>query len=93
MSYPQPQQVFIAPSKSNIVAYLLWFFFGIIGGHKLYLKQPIQFAIYLVLGIIAITTFWIPFIGAILCAPIAIMLFIDLFIIPGRVEAINRGSK
>lgn len=94
MSYHphETQTVNFSRSKSNIVAYLLWFFFGLIGGHKLYLRQLLQFAIYFVLGVIAMFVIWIPFVGAILCAPLAILLFIDLFTIPGRVESLNRGA-
>jgi hypothetical protein len=43
MTYPpaQPVQVQIASGagKSSGVAYLLWFFLGIFGGHRFYLRQ------------------------------------------------------
>lgn len=94
MSYPsnQAQQVVIVQGKSLFVSYLLWFFLGGWGIHKLYLNQPFQFFIYLGLAIFG-SLLWLIGLGWIIHIPLVILLIIDLFTIPSRVNAINMGSR
>lgn len=93
MSYPsdRAQPVIVVHSKSLFVSYLLWFFLGGWGIHKLYLNQPFQFFIYLGLAISG-SLLWLIGLGWIFHIPLAILLIIDIFTIPSRVNAINRGS-
>ena len=69
-----------AKRKSLFVAYLLWFFFGILGFHKAYLEQPgIAWSYILCLCI--------PVLG---WALLALLLFFDIFAIPERIENLDR---
>ena len=40
----------MSKSRSGIVAYLLWFFFGIFGIHRFYLGRPVSGVIWLLTG-------------------------------------------
>ncbi len=91
MSLPQP--VYVVQQKSTLVAYLLWFFFGQLGAHKLYLRQPLQFIIYLGLATFGyLLTVFTVFGGLFFLIPLGILLFVDIFIIPGRVMKINSNQ-
>lgn len=67
--------------KSLLVSYLLWFFVGYFGVHRLYLDDFTGFLIYLILwlfswtgvGLVALFVFWI----------------VDIFLIPGLVALRN----
>ncbi len=70
--------LFEANKKTALVAYLLWFFVGILGGHNFYLKRTGVAVTQLILSItvigLAITVFWV---------------LVDAFLIPGWVRNQN----
>lgn len=78
----------VVKSKSSVVAYLLWFFFGWLGIHKFYLNAPIMGIIYLALFGVGSLTAAI-FIGYIPLFFWALLMFIDIFTIPLRVRILN----
>jgi TM2 domain-containing membrane protein YozV len=72
--------------KSTGLAYVLWFFLGGLGVHNFYLRRPL-------LALVEVACVWIGVIGAFAAPPLAllailggILLFIDLFTIPGAVR-------
>ncbi len=70
--------LFEANKKTALVAYLLWFFVGLFGGHNFYLKRTGVAVTQLILTItivgMAITIFWV---------------LVDAFLIPGWVRNQN----
>jgi TM2 domain-containing membrane protein YozV len=70
--------LFEANKKTALVAYLLWFFVGIFGGHNFYLKRTGVAVTQLILSItivgMLITVFWV---------------LVDAFLIPGWVRNQN----
>jgi TM2 domain-containing membrane protein YozV len=70
--------LFEANKKTALVAYLLWFFVGILGGHNFYLKRTGVAVTQLILSItiigLCITVFWV---------------LVDAFLIPGWVRNQN----
>ncbi len=70
--------LFEANKKTALVAYLLWFFLGLLGGHNFYLKRTgvavTQLILTLTLVGMAITIFWV---------------LVDAFLIPGWVRTQN----
>jgi TM2 domain-containing membrane protein YozV len=70
--------LFEANKKTALVAYLLWFFVGLFGGHNFYLKRTGVAVTQLILSItvigILITMFWV---------------LVDAFLIPGWVRNQN----
>lgn len=70
--------LFEANKKTAIVAYLLWFFLGMFGGHNFYLKRTGVAVAQLILSITlvgaVVTVFWI---------------LVDAFLIPGWVRTQN----
>jgi TM2 domain-containing membrane protein YozV len=70
--------LFEANKKTALVAYLLWFFLGIFGGHNFYLKRTGVAVTQLILSItligMLITVFWV---------------LVDAFLIPGWVRNQN----
>jgi len=74
--------------KSMAVAYLLWFFLGSPGIHKFYLNQTGQGILYLCLFLTGWATVWF-LIGIIPLVILGILLIIDIFLIPGRVNHLN----
>jgi len=77
-----------ANKKSVAIAYLLWFFFGMLGVHRFYLSQTgTGLAIlFLTLGSILLMTVGIGFFTIFI--PI-IWVFIDIFLIPGMARQYN----
>jgi TM2 domain-containing membrane protein YozV len=67
-----------ANKKTALVAYLLWFFLGLFGGHNFYLERTGVAVTQLILSItlvgMAITIFWV---------------LVDAFLIPGWVRRQN----
>ena len=70
--------LFEANKKTALVAYLLWFFLGVFGGHNFYLKRTGVAVTQLILSItligMLITVFWV---------------LVDAFLIPGWVRNQN----
>ena len=70
--------LFEANKKTALVAYLLWFFVGIFGGHNFYLKRTGVAVAQLILSItvvgLVITVFWV---------------LVDAFLIPGWIRNQN----
>ncbi len=70
--------LFEANKKTALVAYLLWFFVGLFGGHNFYLKRTGVAVMQLILSItivgMLITVFWV---------------LVDAFLIPGWVRNQN----
>jgi TM2 domain-containing membrane protein YozV len=70
--------LFEANKKTAVVAYILWFFVGLFGGHNFYLKRTGVAVVQLILTItivgMAITIFWV---------------LVDAFLIPGWVRNQN----
>jgi TM2 domain-containing membrane protein YozV len=71
-------RLFEANKKTALVAYLLWFFVGIFGGHNFYLECTGVAITQLILSItligMVITVFWV---------------LVDAFLIPGWIRAQN----
>lgn len=59
-----------APSVG--VAYLLWFFFGLLGGHRFYLGRPLSAVLQIVLNLVIVGFVWV---------------LIDAFLIPGMIRS------
>lgn len=70
--------LFEANKKTALVAYLLWFFLGFLGGHNFYLKRKGAAIAQLILTITVV--------GAIITG---IWIVIDAFLIPGWVRQQN----
>src|SRR5512141_1166122 len=70
--------LFEANKKTALVAYLLWFFVGILGGHNFYLKRTGVAVTQLILSItvvgLVITAVWV---------------LVDAFLIPGWIRNQN----
>ncbi|GAA0310225.1 TM2 domain-containing membrane protein YozV [Gracilibacillus halotolerans] len=68
--------------KSIAVAYILWFFFGMLGIHRFYTGRTGTGIVQLLLSLFGwATTFLI--IGWFILPIVGIWLFIDIFLIPG----------
>lgn len=74
------EALFEKNSKSVVVTYLLWFFFGSIAAHRFYVGNTKQ-------GIIHLLLWLIPILGWI---AIGVWLLLDIFLIPGTVAKRNR---
>jgi TM2 domain-containing membrane protein YozV len=70
--------LFEANKKTPVVAYLLWFFLGMLGGHNFYLKRTGIAVTQLILSVtvfgLIVTCFWV---------------VVDAFLIPGWVRNYN----
>lgn len=74
--------------KNTGIAYVLWFFLGLIGIHKFYVGKNGMGITYLLLFIIGWATTFI-FIGWAFLIVLGILLFIDLFTLPSQVRIAN----
>ena len=70
------------------IAYLLWFFFGSLGGHRFYMKKTGSAVTMLIIAVVSIPLTFI-FIGFIGIAAVALWGLIDAFLIPGWVSSHN----
>lgn len=77
-----------ARKKSVGVAYLLWFFFGMLGVHRFYLQRSGS-AIAILLMTLASFLLMVFAVGMITIIIPAIWVFIDLFLIPGMTRDYN----
>jgi TM2 domain-containing membrane protein YozV len=80
--------LFEANKKSVVVAYLLWFFFGVLGGHRFYagktgsaVAQLLLFIFGIILSIVVV--------GFLLLIPLGIWVLVDAFLIPGWIRNQN----
>jgi TM2 domain-containing membrane protein YozV len=71
--------------KSSGTAYLLWFFFGWLGGHRFYLGYPGSGAAMVGLWVLGLLTLGIG-VGLLLFGALGIWVLVDLFLIPGLVK-------
>jgi len=78
--------------KSTGVAYLLWFFLGWLGIHKFYLNQTALGVLYLCLFLGGFLGLFI-IIGVIPLLVWGILMIIDIFLIPDRVNQMNGTSQ
>ncbi len=83
------QMLFEANRKSVGVAYLLWLFFGWLGGHRFYAGHTGSAVAQLMLSIVGWATAWLG-VGFLLLAPLSIWLLVDAFLIPGWIR--NRNT-
>ncbi|MDO4916453.1 MAG: TM2 domain-containing protein [Rothia sp. (in: high G+C Gram-positive bacteria)] len=84
----QSQPTYVIHQKSVLISYLLWFFLGVFGAHKFYLRQPMMGIFYLILHGLGWLTAPI-FIGYGFFVLLGLLLFIDLFTMPIRVGLMN----
>jgi TM2 domain-containing membrane protein YozV len=77
-----------ANKKSVAVAYLLWFFFGLVGGHRFYLGKIGTGAVMLAIALLSFLLMAI-FIGFFTIAIVGIWALIDAFRIPGWISGHN----
>jgi TM2 domain-containing membrane protein YozV len=84
----EKQFVYDANRKSVGVAYLLWFFLGGFGAHRLYLGHIVSGVIQLALFVLGWMTVWI-IIGAVPLAVVGIWWVVDAFLIPGMARDHN----
>ena len=71
-----------ANKKSAVVAYLLWFFIGMLGAHRFYLGLPGSGATILIITILSLLLLAAG-IGAVTILISVIWVLVDLFLIPG----------
>ncbi|MFQ6063168.1 MAG: TM2 domain-containing protein [Methanosarcinales archaeon] len=88
MSEASKMMQYEANKKSAGIAYLLWFFFGMLGAHRFYLKKTGTAVTILLLTIFS-TVLMIVGIGFFMIIIPAIWVFIDLFLIPGMARKYN----
>ena len=77
-----------ANRKSVLIAYLLWFFLGFLGGHRFYMGKTGTAIAQLLMFLSAIVTSVI-LIGGLIFIALIIWVLIDAFRIPGWVTAYN----
>jgi TM2 domain-containing membrane protein YozV len=77
-------------SKSTLVAYVLWFFLGMLGGHRFYLNRKgwvllVTFIVGVVLAVVII--------GLVILFIEGIFILIDAFRIPGFIAETNAATE
>lgn len=78
--------------KSTAVAYVFALLLGGVGAHRFYLRRPITASVMLVIwvtGLAATGATW----GWYLMAATAVWVIVDLFLIPGMVQAANARER
>ena len=76
--------------RNIFLAYVLWFLLGGLGAHRLYLGQAKTAFIFLMLFIVGWLFTYI-LIGIIPLLIVLVWWIIDIFLIPGMVDAFNKG--
>ncbi|MCG7423287.1 MULTISPECIES: TM2 domain-containing protein [Micrococcus] len=84
----QPQTVVVQQSRNTLIAYLLWFFLGNLGVHRMYTKRWVSGVVQLLLAWGGAATAWL-LIGWIPLAIWAVWWIVDLFLVPGMVRDAN----
>lgn len=77
-----------ANKRSTLIAYLLWFFLGVFGVHRFYLKHTKTGLAQLAITLISIPLAFIG-VGLITYFIVGIWLLVDAFLIPGMVRGYN----
>ncbi len=81
-------------AKSVLVAYLLWIFLGGIGMHNFYIGRIMLGICEIILGLLGFIFIFAAGLGVIFLVPLAVLLFIDLFIIPGGIrKSLNKKRQ
>jgi TM2 domain-containing membrane protein YozV len=80
--------MFEANKKSIVVAYLLWFFLGWLGGHRFYCGKIGTAVAQLLLMLLGLFLTLIV-IGWLIVLPVAIWVLVDAFLIPGWIRNHN----
>ncbi|VVE36734.1 TM2 domain-containing protein [Pandoraea anhela] len=78
-----------ASKKSSGIAYLLWFFFGGLGGHRFYAKRTGTAVAQLVLWIVGLSTIFLGGLGVFILGALYIWVVVDAFLIPGLIRSYN----
>lgn len=77
-----------ANKKSLGVAYVLWFFFGSLGGHRFYLKRTASAVTMLLIFLISIPLSFVS-IGVVGFVIVGVWALVDAFLIPGMARDYN----
>jgi TM2 domain-containing membrane protein YozV len=77
-----------AQKKSIVVALLLWFFLGWLGGHRFYAGKTISAIVQLVLSLIG-SALTFAGVGFIVLGIVGVWLIVDIFLLPGMIRAHN----
>jgi TM2 domain-containing membrane protein YozV len=76
--------------KSLLVAYLLWFFLGYVGGHRFYLGRPVSGLVMLALSAVVLVLTFVSFgFLSFLWAIVGLWWLIDALFIPGMAAGSN----
>src|SRR5436190_11973410 len=81
--------MFEANKKSIVVAYLLWFFLGGLGGHRFYFGKTGSAVAQLLLAIFGVLLLVVLGLGLLLLVPLWIWVLVDAFLIPGWIATSN----
>jgi TM2 domain-containing membrane protein YozV len=85
----QAMMMFEANKKSMAVSYVLWFFFGGLGGHRFYNGKTGSAVAQLLLTIFGILFLAAYGLGLLLLVPVMIWVLVDAFLIPGWIRNHN----
>lgn len=89
MSNPNAMMMYDANKKQALIAYILWFFLGMLGGHRFYLGR-ISTALLMLVGTLVSSLLTFVLIGFLGLFFISLWWFVDALLIPGMVERYNR---
>lgn len=87
-SSARQHMMYDANRKSTGVAYLLWFFLGVFGGHRFYLGQTGTAVAQLIICVLGWLTLIVG-VGMLLLAIIGVWVLVDAFLIPGMAREHN----
>jgi TM2 domain-containing membrane protein YozV len=77
-----------ANKKSTLVAYLLWWFLGALGGHRFYLGKTGSAVAMLLITVLSIPLMFV-FVGFFTIFIVAVWVLVDAFLIPGMCREHN----